>query len=500
MSYKKWSISLAAVLLAANLSACSSVDKIVAEIDAKNYDEALDIYDSKTLKEKDIEKLNSEIETRINGYVEAYAGNQISYEELEELLNVVDEMDLDELTEFLVDISIEINELKTSKSNYALAIEYFQNEEYVYAYNYFTEVSEKDGYYKEATEYMNKCVVSFCELVRAEIEDYMQNNNYSDAIYYLSQSKIRAGFSDEAVTAISEMEENVRIENVLYVAKGYVDEGDTASALTTIETAKQDYKFVDTKRIDTYADEISQDYIEMIMTKVNELWESKEYVLALKMLNDAQDVIQSQEFSDAVEAINAEKPTYLYDIKCSASNRFEIIDSGDPLIDSVGNVYKIGNLFTVSAKSSDWDDEGGSAEWNLGYRYRAMTGTISVSDTSENDANAILRIEGDGEVLFAQKLTRTMTPIPIAIDVSAINWLRITVTEAEGGEIAAILSDFVFEEESKEKAEKSSEKVLNTDNSEVSDEDGNIKAEEYDTENVSETINFNEAAENAETA
>ena len=73
-----------------------------------------------------------------------------------------------------------------------------------------------------------------------------------------------------------------------------------------------------------------------------------------------------------------------------------------------------------------------------------MSGVISTNDTSDNDAKAVFRIEGDGEVLFAQELSRTTTPVPFAIDMSKYNWLKITLTEGSGGALNALLSDVKF--------------------------------------------------------
>ena len=124
------------------------------------------------------------------------------------------------------------------------------------------------------------------------------------------------------------------------------------------------------------------------------------------------------------------------------STRFETVDTGDALKDTLGNTYAVGNLFTLSS-TSGWSSEIGSAEYNLGYKYDHLTGTISVKEDSD-EATGVLKIIGDDKTLYSLNLQRALTPTSFDVDVSSVNWLKITIEDPQNGNIIAILSDWQF--------------------------------------------------------
>lgn len=443
MNYKKILIGLAAMALAVTATACGTVDKILKEVDNQNYDEALDIYDAKDLKDKEYDKLSEELETRINGYVDAYAQNEIEYAQLEELINFANEMKMPEMTEYLAQVSIDVYDLKNSKENYQRGLDYLAEETFDSAYQCFDAVIEKDGYYQDAQTQKENTLKAYCEAVQTHVDELVKAENYEDALYYLQQTKSRVYFSDDLTARITGMEEKTRKAYIIKQADQLVKENDIAGALTKIAEAKEEYKFSDTSDLDAYVDDISDEYVDTIMTTVNNARDEENYILALKILRDAQQIVDNEQFAKAIEEIEKIKPTYLYDLKCSASNRFEVLDSGDPQTDSVGNVYDVGNLFSLSA-SSGWSSDVASAEFNVGYKYGLMTGVIATNDTTDNDAKATLKIEGDGEVLFSQQLSKTTEPVPFSVDLSKYNWLKISLVEPEGGSLNALLIDCKF--------------------------------------------------------
>lgn len=442
MNKKKLALSTAALMLATGLTACGSVNKIVNEIDEKNYEAALEILASKELSEKNQEKLSEEMKVRIEEAVTAYANNECTYEDISALISTAYSMNLPTLTPTLAASSATMESLYTSKSYYEDGVEAFADENYSGAYNYFSYVVEEDAYFSDAASYMDKCVTGYCDAITADVDEYVADDDYEGALNYLGQCSYSA-FSEEVTTAIEEMTETVRVKSVMAEAEEYVNSDDVASALTLITDSIEEYDIENTDELDKYYDTISADYIQMIMEKVDILRTEENYILALNMLSNAQEVVDAEEFATAVEEINAIKPTYLYDLKYSTSSRFEVVDSGDPLMDTIGNTYAVGNLFEISGDGGSWSSEEGSVEYNLGYNYGILTGVISVDDISD-DATGTLKIEGDGVVLYSQALSRTTTPTPISIDVSNVNWLKISITEPSGGVIYAILSDFQF--------------------------------------------------------
>jgi len=161
------------------------------------------------------------------------------------------------------------------------------------------------------------------------------------------------------------------------------------------------------------------------------------------ILNKADEIADDDAIAKEIKEIEAVMPVYLYDLSCTKKSRLEIIDLGEELKDSLGNMYTAGSLFTLSTNSS-WSREPAGAEYYLGKKYGVLSGTIACQNTSDNDAKAIFRIEGDDEVVFEQEVHRKTAPVQFSTDMSKYEWLRISLSNPDGGECNVILADCKF--------------------------------------------------------
>lgn len=174
--------------------------------------------------------------------------------------------------------------------------------------------------------------------------------------------------------------------------------------------------------------------------------------------DDAYDALTQWE-----EKIMAVKPPCLYDLLTKIGYdlfgynkldetefwNYEVVDTGDPLTDTAGNQYAVGNLFTISAeKAGTWGSSNGYAKFSLANQYNRLVGTVSVSNESY-DANAVLKIIGDGATLYSVNINRTTAPQSFDLDVSSVKFLKISIA-FDGvdwwahGAFTAILSDCHF--------------------------------------------------------
>ena len=315
-------------------------------------------------------------------------------------------------------------------------------------YSAFTLLSDtKSKYGLENNSEIKNCEAEITaelkNLIKKQTDDLISAGKYEDAEANLNSWSSTASANDELKAFWNETYEALKIRIVLSKADEYVKSDDIAAALTEISTFKEENNIKENKELDDYTSDISKEYINLILERISALREKENYILALKILDDARAVIDAPEFTKQIEEINAVKPIYLYDLKCTTSSRFQVMDSGEQPMDSVGNRYELGNLFEMSADGGSWSSEGASAEYNLGYRYKTMSGTIAVDDISDN-ATVTFKIEGDDVLLYSFELSRTITPTPFSIDVSNVNWLRISLVDPHGGVIYALLSDFRF--------------------------------------------------------
>ncbi len=477
---KKAALGIAAALLATTLTGCSgNTSKILSEIDSQNYNGAIELYYYFDLSDSEIQALSEGVLTRINEALEKYAANEIDYSEISELLEIAYDMDLDSVSTDFAVASSRLSSLYSSKQSYKYGVEYYSEGSYSSAYSYFEEVIEDDAYYSEAAEYKSKCVSEYCASVSSSVEEYTDDDDYYSAISYVT-SCMNYAFCDEVSETLKATRDQLVTEYAINEAEEYVDEDDVATALERINELLEDYDVEDTTEIDEYRDSIKDEYVDMIMEKVEKLCDEENYTLALNMLANAQQIVESDEFSEAIEEINKIKPIYLYDLKYSTSDNFEVIDTGEELTDTIGNTYAVGNLFEMSA-ASGWSSSDGSVTYNLAYNYNTMTGVISVDDISD-DATATLQILGDDVVLYSVELSRTTTPTPVTIDVSNVNWLEISLTDASGGTIYAILSDFKFDD-----TDSSSDQSSGSDTSESSSSSSSSDTSEESSASASTT-------------
>ncbi|MBR4345130.1 MAG: hypothetical protein IKP88_20895 [Lachnospiraceae bacterium] len=331
----------------------------------------------------------------------------------------------------------------------------------------------------EIISFKNELTDKYLAEVRSQLEKNKAENNYSEALRYAesiaSYRNLPPSIKDYCTSSI----ESLKTETVLYQAKEAAAQNDIASALKIISDYKAENSITVNAELDGYVDTISKEYINTILTKVAKLREEENYAAALTMLNKANEIIKNDEITKQIEEINAIKPTYLSDLKISKSFRFDLKDSGDPIEDTVGNKYEVGNLFIISSATKDWSNpEIGSVDFNLGYQYTTLSGTIAVDDIS-NDSTGILKFKGDDVVLYSLDVSRIMTPVTVDIDVSTVDWLNITIEDPKNGEIDVILSNFRFSNEPVKKAPDTVDE-----NTDGTTEDGEPETQDTETENT----------------
>ncbi|WP_044975621.1 NPCBM/NEW2 domain-containing protein [Ruminococcus sp. HUN007] len=437
MKNRKIVSGIVALGLALSLTGCGEVNKILEQVDNKDFDAALDIFDSKTLKDKDLDTLAEGLRTRINTYVDSYAKNEITYEELEKLIDFAELLKVNEITSFITDITDDINSLKTSKTNYENAKKSYEENDYMQALEYLGKVIEKDGYYSDAQLMKDKVITSFKDEITSKVDELLGKNDYMGAVSYARSQKDRLGFSEELTSVAEKMESKAVTAMAISKATDYVSKGDIIGALDQIAGVTKNYDIKDKTDLTSYIKTMAMDEVKAASDEEN-------YIYALKILNKADEIIDDDEITKEIKDIEAIKPIYLYDLTCTTKNQFEIVDSGEDLKDSLGNKYKAGNLFTFTSDSGWSSKNVASADYNLGKKYGVMSGTIACQDTSANDAKAIFRIEGDGEVVFEQEVNRKTIPVQFSVDMSKYEWLKLSLSNPEGGECNVILANCKF--------------------------------------------------------
>lgn len=493
-------LSMAVVAtIATTFTSCGSIEKqILKYLDNKEYDSAVEAYNLNELKEKQMSNLKDELVKRIDKSVTSYANNELDYDSVTGLISAIYKMRISEIDEQLMFSSTKLAEIKISKDAFENGNKAMTDGNYLEAYSYFKNVIQDDINYKDAEVNSNTALENFKISLVNEVDSFTKDNQYDAAISYLEICRYSVD-SDEILKLIDDKISDVEVKKSEYELKkinDYADElinsgsydeaieylnteksrtnsdivsievtkklssikktavvdnasklrknGDYEEALEKIKEYTDEYGSEDTD-ISSLKSEISDEYVALIMEKVTLLCNDENYIKALIMLENAQQIVNAEEFRSMVNKINEIKPTYIYDLKVSESARYELIDSGDKIIDTVGNVYDVGNLYEISTYSGGWSTENGYANYFLGYKYSRFHGTIAIDDKSDAVYGTIT-FYGDDSVIQSVSLNRTTAPVPIDIDISNVNWLKIELThDQDDGTLYAILANCIVE-------------------------------------------------------
>ena len=322
--------------------------------------------------------------------------------------------------------------------------EFTSENDYYSAFNTLKSIKTSDEDDKtKVDEKIAKLQDEYKQFVASTVDQYFENKEYSEAGDFLSKQMNTAkecGLTD----LINERLLRTEIKSVIVEAEESVRIHDIASAITMLNDFMDEKALKEDDELDEYLKDISAEYVDLILERVNELEERKNYAMALKVLADAKGVFASPSFSEKVEEIKGLKPIYLYDIKCIDSNHMTIRDSVEGITDNIGNEYEPGNLFSFYSGYS----EKAYADFYVGHQYKYLTGVVAVGDNSTG-SNVKFTIEGDGKELYSKILSKNTLPTKIEVDISNVDTLRIKSAYDSGRimyYITVILSDFQLSE------------------------------------------------------
>ena len=218
-----------------------------------------------------------------------------------------------------------------------------------------------------------------------------------------------------------------QIEQTIKDATEYWNNSDYVQALTLLKNSD-----VDSEDISAIYREYSEKYCADILEKTDALISVRKYDEATSLLTEAKTLVNdSRDLENKLTEINNHSPIKLSSLKISSSRFFELNNTDKPIEDSVGNRYSLSNLFITKAEG---DSKYGYATFYLGKKYTALSGTIAVSDESENRSNQmegwieIYSKNGDeyNQLYISPMLSRMTSPIAIPeVNLEDSEWLEI---------------------------------------------------------------------------
>lgn len=268
---------------------------------------------------------------------------------------------------------------------------------------YFGSV-DKDMSYKEALQIV-----------------YEENKNANNEITELQEQL--SDYEKQVAELNSTDEINKLIENVA----AYWSNKEYIQSLTVLKNSQ----FV-SEDIETLYKQYSDEYCTLLINQADLLISEKKYDQAKEILNEGKSIVYNDDkIKDKLEDINDSMPIKLSNLKNSASRYFDL-NIEKTLEDTVGNKYSSGNSFITYAEG---ESNYGYATFYLGKEYKSFTGTIAVSDESENRNDTQLEgwIEiysksGDeyNQLWTSPILSRMTSPVTIPeIKLTDAEWLEI---------------------------------------------------------------------------
>lgn len=495
---------MTAAVIAASFSACGGSEEAAANVtdtasdSADSISKSVSSYKKGKLSDEEISQLTADLLAQINSNIDAYESGAKTYDEVIEVLTEIREYEISELNEEFAKSAARLAEIKQIRDTFDHANEAFGSGDYKTAISGFAAIPSTDINYAAAQENLQKSKDALKDSIFAEADALVSAGSFDEAIDLLHNSK--AGIDDDTSAAIDQKIDDIeftvssealkdifkqaedlakagkydeaceyladekakaesdaianeitkkigmiRKQQALAAAEALSDQGQYEEALSVIQLYSEEYGDEDDAELQNLTTEITDEYVSLIMDKVNKLCDEENYFMALEMLSNAQLIVDAPEFKTRVEDINAVKPIYLCDIKISDSANYEQITTGDKRKDTVDNTYAPGNLFVMWSRNG-WSGYSGEASYFLGYKYSKIKGTVAVHDESDR-VSATLTFYGDDLVLHTIDLSRLTAQESIEIDVSNVNWFKINLAKpySGDGQILTIFSDFVLE-------------------------------------------------------
>lgn len=324
--------------------------------------------------------------------------------------------------------------LEESKKTYNKGIERYNDGKWLEAIMNFDSVDKEDANYADAVTKYIECF----EKINASIEQFITKGDFEQAqdlanemVRYFQQHALYASSdgipSDYNYQTYKEKFDEIvaakEAQAVIDEAMDKYNEGNYMDAFSIMNNYTKEHGSNDA--IENTLNELTEEYITMVVQKSSVAIEAKEYLRALEMIKTAMAIVSDERLDAKLNDLNALKPTYLCELSCAEYKNFEQAKYGETYTDVLGNTYdyRYGNLFIL--ESWGW---GGNASYCLSYKYEKFSCTITVDDRSQNFEKEF-QILGDGVVLYSVKLTRRFSPTVIELDVSNVNWLEFRISE-----------------------------------------------------------------------
>lgn len=351
-----------------------------AHLESGNYQDAIDYYYENIYG-------NSENETRSNSLCNNYyqyinrefLAGKITQEqaeiEIDKILRVTKETYID----YGETNDDRFEEIKASKSNYALGCNAFDNNNYLKAYEYLSLVVEGDCNYDDAQTKTAEILKEYKTKALADAEEKAKEEDYPAACEILIESQVLLK-DDIDIQAALDNYENIYVTNIITEAE---------AAFVTPATD----------------------------------WEK-----AIEIINQAQQYFpENEDLKVKEEYYNKYRPVDLTTLESYAQSSVEIDEFTGGRYDTLGNRYETG-FRTLQDNPIPY------VIFDLNKEFNTFSAVGFVEKSDKGYAGSVsIKIYGDNELIFSKKVTSDMKPFDINLDITGIQDLKIELCGSFNG-------------------------------------------------------------------
>ena len=288
------------VCMALAFSDGSSTEKLQQYLKNKEYSNAVQFYNKKVNgNEKREKEVNPLFSSSVEGIFFDFQEDEISYEEIiriyEELVKV-ENQELAELTALKIE---EVNEFQESREIFETGVGLLETREYISALETFAKIEKSPYYYAQVQEQMERCVE---DIVRS-VSDKTDMENIKDSFEIIKKAlKILPG-NDSLTKCQTELGANFK-KNLFEQTEKLVQAGDYAGVFSAIKKAMNVFSDAD---ILAKKEQYESDFELKMVEEVNDFVNKGQYAEALKVIEDALKVMNSNTLKNLKNDIQAKQ-------------------------------------------------------------------------------------------------------------------------------------------------------------------------------------------------
>lgn len=321
--------------------------EIVENLNAGNYSEAVQLYNSKVSgHNKKEETVNPTISDCITEIAVDYESATLLYEDAFEDLEIFLDIDNQGLSELANEKLSEIKKERDSQLAFEGGQQFILDEDYLDAIGKFLEVSDTSKWYDDAQKKIEECVICL-------VNNVAHPQNSDDYMTYIDLMRQALDILPDNTTLTQRYTELCNEYNLLVrqtaieQAEQYIANDNYVEAFATIKAALK--QLPDDSELTEQLQKYQTDYEMLITEQVAALCEAENYVDALNMVNQSLDVLNS----DALQQSRNNVQANYEEIITKQANELADAGSYDEALNLVSQALTILNSTILQQLRSD---------------------------------------------------------------------------------------------------------------------------------------------------